>query len=74
MQLFDKWQEATESYNSFSQHYKILAKEVSFFLEYLIQTNDSFKNAILKEFKSDSGGFSILLKDSRECRGFSFSV
>ncbi len=43
MKLFEKWQEATEAYNSFNGEYKILAKEVSFFLEYLVQTNDSFK-------------------------------
>ncbi len=31
MQLFEKWQEVTEAYNSFNGEYKILAKEVSFF-------------------------------------------
>ncbi len=31
MQLFEKWQSATEAYNSFNQEYKILASEVSFF-------------------------------------------
>ncbi len=63
MKLFKKWQEVTEAYNSFNGEYKILAKEVSFFLEYLIQTNDSFKNAILKEFK-DCDGFSIFVKEA----------
>ncbi len=70
MKLFKKWQSVTEAYNSFNGEYKILAKEVSFFLEYLIQTNDSFKNAILKMFKSDSGGFSILLKEAESVDNF----
>ncbi len=64
MKLFEKYQEATEAYNSFSEEYHILAKEVSFFLEYLIQTNDSFKHAILKEFKGHCGSFSILVKEA----------
>ncbi|WP_253909573.1 hypothetical protein [Helicobacter pylori] len=64
MQLFDKWQDATEAYNSFSEEYKVLAKEVSFFLEYLTQTNDSFKNALLKKFKARCDGFSILVKEA----------
>ncbi len=70
MQLFDKWQEVTEAYNSFNGEYKILAKEVSFFLEYLIQTNDSFKNVILKKFKGHCGGFSILLKEAESVDDF----
>ncbi len=70
MQLFEKWQEVTEAYNSFNGEYKILAKEVSFFLEYLMQTNDSFKNAILKEFKGHCNGFSILVKEAESVDDF----
>ncbi len=70
MQLFDKWQSVTEAYKSFNEEYKILAKEVSFFLEYLIQTNDSFKNAIFKMFDSESDGFSILAKEAESVEDF----
>ncbi len=70
MQLFNKWQEVTEAYNSFNGEYKILAKEVSFFLEYLIQTNDRFKNAILKKFKGHCNGFSILVKEAESVDDF----
>ncbi len=70
MKLFDKWQSVTEAYNSFNGEYKILAKEVSFFLEYLTQTNDSFYNAVLKMFNSDSGGFSILVKEAESVDDF----
>ncbi len=64
MQLFEKWQSATEAYNSFNQEYKVLASEVPFFLEYLSRTNDSFKNAFLKKFKAHCDGFSILIKEA----------
>ncbi len=64
MKLFDKWKSATESYESFSEKCKVLASEVSFFLEYLTLTNDSFKNAFLKKFKGHCDGFSILVKEA----------
>ncbi len=70
MKLFDKWQSVTEAYNSFNGEYKILAKEVSFFLEYLTQTNDSFKNALLKKFKGHCDGFSILVKEAESVDDF----
>ncbi len=70
MKLFDKWQSVTEAYESFNGEYKILAKEVSFFLEYLIETNDSFKNALLKKFKGYCDGFSILLKEAESVDDF----
>ncbi len=70
MKLFEKWQSVTKAYNSFNEEYKILAKEVSFFLEYLIQTNDRFKNAILKEFKGHCDGFSILVKEAESVDDF----
>ncbi|WP_237003025.1 hypothetical protein [Helicobacter pylori] len=63
MQLFDKWQSVTEAYESFREKHNVLAREVSFFLEYLMQTDDSFKNAILKKFKGHCDGFSILVKE-----------
>ncbi len=64
MKLFEKWQSAMEAYNSFNGEYNILAKEVSFFLEYLTQTNDSFKNALFKKFKGHCDGFLILIKEA----------
>ncbi len=70
MKLFEKWQELTDAYNSFNGEYKILAKEVSFFLEYLVQTNDSFKNAIVKKFKGHCDGFSILVKEAESVDDF----
>ncbi len=70
MQLFDKWQSATEAYNSFNEEYKILASEVSFFLEYLTQANDSFKNALLKKFKAHCDGFSILIKEAESVEDY----
>ncbi len=70
MRLFEKWQSATEAYNSFSEYYKVLAKEVSFFLEYLTQTNDSFKNALLKKFKGHCDGFSIFIKEAESVEDF----
>ncbi len=70
MKLFEKWQSVTEAYNSFNGECKILYREVSFFLEYLVQTNDSFKNAILKEFKGHCGGFSILVKEAQSVDDF----
>ncbi len=70
MKLFEKWKDATEAYNSFNGEYKILANEVSFFLEYLIKTNDSFKNAIVKEFKGHCDGFLILVKEAQSVDDF----
>ncbi len=70
MQLFEKWKSATEAYNSFTEEYKILASEVSFFLEYLAQTNDSFKNALLKKFKAHCDGFSILVKEAESVEDY----
>ncbi len=70
MKLFEKWQSVTEAYESFSEEHKILSREVSFFLEYLIQTNDSFKNALLKKFKTRCDGFSILVKEAESVDDF----
>ncbi len=70
MKLFEKWQSVTEAYNSFNGEYKILANEVSFFLEYLVRTDDSFKNALLKKFKGHCDGFSILIKEAESVDDF----
>ncbi len=64
MQLFDKWQEVTEAYNSFNGEAKHLGRAVADFLKYFSETNDSFYKVILKMFKSDSGDFSILVKEA----------
>ncbi|MGL2528014.1 hypothetical protein ACOWOP_07925, partial [Helicobacter pylori] len=62
MKLFEKWNEIVEAYNRFRGECHILTKEVSFFLEYLLTTDDSFKNAILKMFKGHCDGISIYVK------------
>ncbi len=41
-----------------------------FFLEYLIRTNDSFKNALLKKFKGHCDGFSILVKEAESVEDY----
>ncbi|WQV84423.1 hypothetical protein KVK67_05420 [Helicobacter pylori] len=64
MKLFDKWNDVVEAYNSFRGECNILVKEVSFFLEYLFTTDDSFKNAVLKMFKGHCDDFSILVKEA----------
>ncbi|GAA7896609.1 hypothetical protein HpMS204_12690 [Helicobacter pylori] len=62
MQLFEKWQSAQEAYDSFHEESEHLGRAVVDFLKDFSETNDRFHNAILKVFKSDSGGFSILAK------------
>ncbi len=64
MQLFEKWQSVTEAYNSFHGEAKHLGIAVVDFLKDFSETNDSAYNAILKMFKSESGGFSILAKEA----------
>ncbi|MBH0293952.1 hypothetical protein [Helicobacter pylori] len=64
MKLFNKWNDIVEAHDSFSGECHILAKEVSFFLEYLLTIDESFKNAILKMFKNNSDRFSILVKEA----------
>ncbi len=70
MQLFDKWQSVTEAYNSFHGEAKHLGRAVADFLKDFSETNDSFHNAILKMFKSDSGGFSILVKEAESVEDY----
>ncbi|WP_280635993.1 DUF3519 domain-containing protein [Helicobacter pylori] len=70
MQLFEKWQSATEAYNDFYAEAKHLGRAVVDFLKDFSETNDRFHNAILKVFKSDSGGFSILVKEAESVEDY----
>ncbi len=70
MQLFDKWQSATEAYNSFYEESEHLGLEVVTFLKHFSEANDTLKNAILKMFKSDSERFSILVKTAESVDDF----
>ncbi len=70
MRLFEKWQSATEAYNSFYEEAKNLGIAVADFLKRFSETNDSFYNAILKMFKSESGGFSILVKEAESVEDY----
>ncbi len=72
MQLFEKWQSVTEAYNSFYEESEYLGLEVVTFLKHFSEANDTLKNAILKMFKSDSGGFSILVKTAESVDDFVF--
>ncbi len=62
MQLFDKWQRATEAYDSFYEESEHLGLEVVTFLKHFSEANDTLKNAIFKMFDSESERFSILVK------------
>ncbi|WRA40288.1 hypothetical protein KVJ61_05580 [Helicobacter pylori] len=55
MQLFEKWQ-------SFYQEAEHLGLEVVTFLKHFCEENDTFTNAILKMFDTESDRFSILVK------------
>ncbi len=70
MQLFDKWQEATEAYNSFNGEAKHLGIAVVDFLKEFSETNNSFKNAIVKKFKGHCDGFSILIKEAQSVEDY----
>ncbi len=70
MQLFDKWQSVTEAYNSFHEEAKHLGRAVADFLKDFSETNDSFYKAILKMFKSEIGGFSILVKTAESVEDY----
>ncbi len=70
MQLFEKWQIATEAYNSFYEESEHLGLEVVTFLKHFSEANDTFSNAIFKMFKSDSGGFSILVKTAESVEDY----
>ncbi len=70
MQLFDKWQDATEAYNSFYEESEHLGLEVVTFLKHFSEANDTLKNAIFKMFDSESDGFSILVKTAESVEDY----
>ncbi len=70
MKLFDKWQSVIEAYNSFYEESEHLGLEVVTFLKHFSEANDTLKNAIFKMFKSESGGFSILVKEAQSVEDF----
>ncbi|GAA7325067.1 hypothetical protein [Helicobacter pylori] len=70
MQLFEKWQNATEAYNSFYEEVEYLGLEVVTFLKHFSEANDTLKNAISKMFDSDSDRFSILVKTAESVKNY----
>ncbi len=70
MQLFEKWQNATEAYNSFYEESEHLGLEVVTFLKHFSEANDTLKNAILKMFDSESERFSILVKTAESVEDY----
>ncbi len=70
MQLFEKWQSATEAYNSFYEEADHLGLEVATFLKHFCEANDTLKNAILKMFDSESERFSILVKTAESVEDY----
>ncbi len=70
MQLFEKWQSATETYNSFYEETEHLGLEVVTFLKHFSEANDTLSNAILKMFDSESERFSILVKTAESVEDY----
>ncbi|MGT0049402.1 hypothetical protein [Helicobacter pylori] len=70
MQLFEKWQSATEAYNSFYEEAEHLGLEVVTFLKHFSEANDTLSNAISKMFNSESECFSILVKTAESVDDF----
>ncbi len=70
MQLFEKWQSATEAYNTFYEEAEHLGLEVVTFLKHFSEANDTLKNAILKMFDSESEQFSILVKTAESIEDY----
>ncbi len=70
MQLFEKWQEVTEAYNSFYEEAEHLGLEVVIFLKHFSEANDTLSNAILKMFDSESERFSILVKTAESVEDY----
>ncbi|WP_129074070.1 hypothetical protein [Helicobacter pylori] len=62
MQLFEKWQSATETYNIFYEEAEHLGLEVVTFLKHFCKTNDCLYNAVLKMFDTACDGFSVFVK------------
>ncbi len=70
MQLFDKWQDATEAYNSFYEEAEHLVRTVADFLKDFSEANDTFSNAILKMFDSENDRFSIFVKTAESTEDY----
>ncbi len=70
MQLFEKWQSATEAYDSFHEEAKHLGRAVVTFLKHFSETNDTLTNAIVKMFDSESERFSILVKEAESVEDY----
>ncbi len=70
MQLFEKWNIATEAYNSFYEEAEHLGLEVVTFLKHFSEANDTLINAILKMFDSKSDRFSILAKTAESVEDY----
>ncbi|UOS02574.1 hypothetical protein MPG43_04710 [Helicobacter pylori] len=70
MQLFEKWQDATEAYNSFYEEAEHLGLEVVTFLKHFSEANDTLSNAIFKMFDSESDRFSILVKTAESVEDY----
>ncbi len=70
MQLFEKWQSVTETYNSFYEEAEHLGRAVADFLKHFSEANDTLKNAILKMFDSESERFSILVKTAESVEDY----
>ncbi len=70
MQLFDKWQNATEAYYSFYEESEHLGRAVATFLKHFSEANDTLTNAILKMFDSESERFSILAKTAESVEDY----
>ncbi|WP_101022460.1 hypothetical protein [Helicobacter pylori] len=70
MQLFEKWQSATEAYNSFYEESEHLGLEVATFLKHFSEANDTLSNAIFKMFDSESERFSILAKTAESAEDY----
>ncbi|RVY73562.1 hypothetical protein [Helicobacter pylori] len=70
MQLFEKWQSATNAYNSFYEESEHLGLEVVTFLKHFCEANDTLKNAILKMFDSESERFAILVKTAESIEDY----
>ncbi len=70
MKLFEKWQNATEAYNSFYEEAEHLGLEVATFLKHFSEANDTLTNAIVKMFDSESDRFSILVKTAESVEDY----
>ncbi|GAA9375910.1 hypothetical protein BTM413_15070 [Helicobacter pylori] len=70
MQLFEKWNSATEAYNVFYEEAEHLGLEVVTFLKHFSEANDTISNAIFKMFNTPCNGFSILVKTAESMEDY----